>query len=45
MFPEGKEMRERGIKLYEEVMVENVHNLKKETDVQCRKRQSFKLVK
>ena len=38
-------MRERGIKLYEEVMAENVHNLKKETDIQVQEAQSFKLVK
>ena len=38
-------MKERGIKLYEEVMVENVHNLKKETDVQVQEAQSFKSVK
>ena len=38
-------MRERGIKLYEEVMAENVGNLKKETDIQVQEAQSFKLVK
>ena len=38
-------MRERGIKLYEEVMAENVCNLKKETDIQVQEAQSFKLVK
>ena len=36
-------MRERGIKLYEEVMAENVHNLKKETHSQVQEAQSFKL--
>ena len=38
-------MRERGIKLYEEVMAEKVRNLKKETDIQVQEAQSFKLVK